>query len=175
MADHIFPVLLIKDLINEDGEPTTPFKLATGTKTSISHLPVLFFSCVVKKSTAHVGENTLNMHHPSAKGFSRYPRWYYTESKMVFFYVPHRRKIISSYNVVFCESFSSALAYTSQPYVESMDIVLDVSYIPYSTSSREKTGDIITFTQFEERDLLSEIFTVRKSVMNLMAIQRLHH
>ena len=30
--DHIFPVLPIKDLINKEGEPTTPFKLATGTK-----------------------------------------------------------------------------------------------------------------------------------------------
>ena len=28
-TDHIFLVLPIKDLINEDGEPTTPFKLAT--------------------------------------------------------------------------------------------------------------------------------------------------
>ena len=26
-TDHIFPVLLIKDLINEDGDPTTPYKL----------------------------------------------------------------------------------------------------------------------------------------------------
>ena len=26
---HIFLVLLIKDLINEDGDPTMPFKLAT--------------------------------------------------------------------------------------------------------------------------------------------------
>ena len=25
--DHIFPVLPIKDLINEDGDPTTPYKL----------------------------------------------------------------------------------------------------------------------------------------------------
>ena len=41
-ADHIFLVLPIKDLINEDGEPTTPFKLATDTKTSVSHLRVLF-------------------------------------------------------------------------------------------------------------------------------------
>ena len=32
MADHIFLVLTIKDLINEDGDPTTPFRLATGTK-----------------------------------------------------------------------------------------------------------------------------------------------
>ena len=34
---HIFPVLPIKDLINEDGNPTTPHKLATGTKLSVSH------------------------------------------------------------------------------------------------------------------------------------------
>ena len=26
-----------KNLINEDGDPTTPFKLATGTKPSVSH------------------------------------------------------------------------------------------------------------------------------------------
>ena len=38
--DHIFPVLPIKDLINEDGDPTTPYKLATGTKPSVSHLHV---------------------------------------------------------------------------------------------------------------------------------------
>ena len=31
----------------------------------------------------------------------------------------------------------------------------DVSYIPYATSSREQTGNIITFTQFEEGGLLS--------------------
>ena len=28
--DHIFPVIPIKDLINKDGDPTTPPKLATG-------------------------------------------------------------------------------------------------------------------------------------------------
>ena len=33
---RIFPVLTIKDLVNEDGNPTTPFKLATGTKSSIT-------------------------------------------------------------------------------------------------------------------------------------------
>ena len=37
-TDHIFPVLPIRDLINKDGEPTTPFKLATGKKPSVSHL-----------------------------------------------------------------------------------------------------------------------------------------
>ena len=36
-TDHIFPVLPIKNLINEDGDPTTPLKLATVTKPSLSH------------------------------------------------------------------------------------------------------------------------------------------
>ena len=45
--DYIFLILPIKYLINEDDEPTIPFKLATGTKPSVSHLHVLFFPCVV--------------------------------------------------------------------------------------------------------------------------------
>ena len=40
--DHIFTILPIKDLIKKDGEPTTPFKLATGAKPSVSHLRMLF-------------------------------------------------------------------------------------------------------------------------------------
>ena len=71
-------------------------------------------------------------------------------------YVPHIQKMISSYDIVFDESFSSALAYMSHPYSEAMDIQPSVSYIPYATSSRGENGDIITFTQFEERNLLSE-------------------
>ena len=55
-TDHIFPVLPIKDLINEDGDPTTPHKLATGTKPSVSHLRMLFYPHVVRKATAHVEE-----------------------------------------------------------------------------------------------------------------------
>ena len=38
----------------------------------------------------------------------------------------------------------------------AMSMCLSVSYIPYDTSSRGETGDIITFTHFEEGGLLSE-------------------
>ena len=31
-----------------------------------------------------------------------------------------------------------------------------VTYTPYATSSKEQTGDVITFTQFEEGNLISE-------------------
>ena len=60
------------------------------------------------------------------------------------------------YDVVFDESFYSELAYTSQPYAEVMAMRLSVSVIPYATSPREQTSDIITITNFEEENLLSE-------------------
>ena len=41
-ADHIFPVLPIKDLINKDGNPTMPHKLATGTVDAYSNIPKLY-------------------------------------------------------------------------------------------------------------------------------------
>ena len=68
-TDHIFPILPTKDLTNEDGELTTPCKLATGKKPSVSHLRVLFCPCVVVKATAHVGKKALNMRHQAQKGF----------------------------------------------------------------------------------------------------------
>ena len=67
--DQIFQVLPIKDLINEDGNPTMSFKIATGTKPSVSYLRVLFCPCVVPKATAHFGTKTLNMLHQAQKGF----------------------------------------------------------------------------------------------------------
>ena len=68
-TDHIFPVLLIKYIINEDGDTTTPHKLATGTKTSVSHLRVLFFPCVVRKATVHVETKMLNIRYQTQRDF----------------------------------------------------------------------------------------------------------
>ena len=71
-------------------------------------------------------------------------------------YVPCTRKIISSYDVIFDESFSSAFTYTSQPYSEAMVMRPDVTYTPCATSSRGKTDNIITFAQFEEGVILTK-------------------
>ena len=68
-------------------------------------------------------------------------------------YVPSTRKIISSYDVLFDESFSSALAYTSEPYSEAMAMRLAVTYTLYGTSPREQNGNIIMFAQFEEENI----------------------
>ena len=76
--------------------------------------------------------------------------------KVYLAYVPGTRKIISSYDVVFDESFSSPLSYTSQRYSESMKMRPAVTYSPYATFSKEQADDMITFAQFEEGNILTE-------------------
>ena len=68
-TNHMFPVLPIKNLVNHDGETSKPHKLATGTKPLVSKTRVLFCACVVRKSTAHIDTNTLNMHHQSKQNW----------------------------------------------------------------------------------------------------------
>ena len=92
-------------LINEDGDPTTPHKLATGVKPSVSHLRVVFFPCVVRKATAHVETKTLNMIHQAQKGFRGIFVGIPEHQKGYLVYITSTRKIISSYDVVFEEMF----------------------------------------------------------------------
>ena len=103
--DYIFLDLIIKDLINENGYPTTPHKLATCTKPSVSHLRVLFCPCVVRKATAHIETKTLNMRHQAQRGFRGIFVGIPEHRKGYLVYVPSTRKIIYSYDVVFDESF----------------------------------------------------------------------
>ena len=121
-------------MINKDGDPTTPYKPSTCTKPSVSHLRVLFFPCVVRKATAHFGTEALNMRHQAQIFFRSTFVGIPHHQKVYLVYVPSTRKIISSYDVVFDESFSSALAYTSQPYSEAMKMRTDVTYTPCDTS-----------------------------------------
>ena len=100
-TDHIFLVLPIKDMINEDGDPTTPFKFVTGTKTSVSHLRVLFCPCVVRKYTSYVDKKALNMRNQAQKSFRGIFVGIPQYQKEYLVYVPSSRKIISSYDVVF--------------------------------------------------------------------------
>ena len=109
-TDHIFPVLPIRDIINKDGDPTTPHKLATGTKPSVSQLRVLFSPCVLWKTTTHVKKTALNMRHQAQKGFRGILVGIPEHQKGYLVYVPCTRRIISSNGFIFDEFFFSALA-----------------------------------------------------------------
>ena len=107
---------------------------------------MLFCPCVERKATAHVETKALNIRHQAQNGFCGIFFGNPEHQKGYLVYVPSKRKIISSYDVVFDESFSSKLAYTSQPYSEGMKIRLAVKYKTCATCLREENGDIITFT-----------------------------
>ena len=112
---HISPVLPIKHLVNQDWEPTTPHKLATGKKTLASNLCVLFCPSILRKATAHVDTKALNMRHQPQKGFLGILVGIPQHQKGCLIYVPSTRKIVSSHVVVFDETFSCALACMSRP------------------------------------------------------------
>ena len=107
-------------------------------KPLVSHLRVLFFPCVVYKSTAHVGTKALTMRHQAQKCFRGIFVGIPQHQKVYLVYIPLTKKIISSCDVVFNESFSSVLAYTSQPYSEEMAIRTVVMYAHCATSSMKK-------------------------------------
>ena len=96
------------------------------------------------------------MHHQAQKGFCGIFVGIQHHQKVYIVYVPSTRKIISSYDVVFDEIFSSTLAYLPQPYSKAMAMRLAVTYTPCATYLRKQTGDIITFAQFEEGNILTK-------------------
>ena len=93
------------------------------------------------------------MRHQAQKGFRSIFVGIPQDQKGYLVYVRSTSKIISSYDVVFDESFSILLAYTSQPYSEAMVMRPEVAYTPCTTSLREQTSYIITFAQFEEGNI----------------------
>ena len=96
------------------------------------------------------------MRYQAQKGFSGIFVGIPHHKKGYLVYVPSTRKIISSYDVVFDENFSSELAYTSHPYSEPMAICPTVMYTPCATYSMEQTGNIITFEQFQEGNIVTK-------------------
>ena len=112
-TDHIFTVVPIKHLVNKYGQPTTPQKLSTGTKHSVSNLCVLLFRYVVQKKTAHVYKKALNMCHHPQKDFRGIFFGIPQHQKGYLVYINITQKIVSSHDSVFDKTFSSALAYTS--------------------------------------------------------------
>ena len=67
-AHHVFPVLLIKDLVNDQGEPCTPSELMHGEKPPVRQLRTLFCPVIVKKHTAMKDKKVVNMRHQAKKG-----------------------------------------------------------------------------------------------------------
>ena len=98
----------------------------------------------------------MNMRHQAQKGFRGIFVGIPQHQKVYLVYVPSTRNVILSYDVVFDKSFSSALSYTSRPYLEAMAMCPTVPFTPYAKSYKKQTGNVVTVAQFEEGGLLTE-------------------
>ena len=92
---------------------------------------------------------------PRSKGLSRYLHWNSTASKRVYCLCTTQTEDFIFVCCFLNGSLSSPLAYISQQNSEAMAVQLDVSYTLYAKYPKEQTGDIITFSQFEDGGLLS--------------------
>ena len=88
----------------------------------------------------HIETKTLNMRHQEQKGFRGIFVGIPQHQKGYLVYVPSTRKLILSYDVVFDESFSSALSYTSRPYSEAMAMRL---YLTFLRSEESQINQIV--------------------------------
>ena len=147
---HIFTVLPIKQLVNQDGEATTPQKLVTGTKPSVSNIRVLFCPFVVRKQTENIGRKALTICHQPQKGFRIIFVGITQHQKGYLIYIPSTQEIVSSHGVVFENRFPKELAYTSLTYSRSLATQPEVLYVLYAKTFHEQTRTFLTLINLEE-------------------------
>ena len=109
----------------------------------VRKLQCLIYACyfvhvLYKKLWRTLRQRRETLRHQAQKGFCGIFVGIPEHQKLYLVYVLSTRKVISSYDVVFDESFSSALAYMSRPYSEAMAMRLAVMYTLYATSLKEK-------------------------------------
>ena len=79
-------------------------------------------------------------------------------------------KQLNNMRLYFTKKKYNELAYTSHPYSEALTMRPSVSYILYTTSSHEQTGNIITFEKFEEVDLVENRRSAEKDKSNRLQL-----
>ena len=94
-------------MVNKDGEPATPHKMAAGMKPSVSNLNVLFYPCVLQKATAHVETKILNMSHQPQKYFRGIFVGISQNQKGYLIYVPITHKYFLHMAVYFTKKYSA--------------------------------------------------------------------
>ena len=115
-TDHIFPVLRIKHLVDKDSKTTIYYFKLVQVQIIQYHIYACYFAHLLYgKLLQLLTKKVLNLIHQAQKDFRRIFVVITQQQKVYIVHAPSTRKIISSYDVAFDESFSSAMAYMSQP------------------------------------------------------------
>ena len=151
-SHHICTVLPIKHLINQEGEPITLHKLANGTKYSVSNIRVLVCPCVVKKRLHTLTERRQTCVINHKRVFAIYLlEFHNTKKGTSSTYLVHKN--IFRHMTVYLTKTILVPWHTCHVHIQS-HLRRDQRSCTFHIIHHLK--NIITFSQFEEGDLLEK-------------------
>jgi hypothetical protein len=145
-ASRIFNVLPVKGLHDEHGNVATPRQLSLGTKPCIGHFRIFGCPIVARKwSTVQTSSGK-----QTERGVTGIFLGFDTNQKGYLFYSPGSHQIYISGDMIFDETFSTAIAATWQMHQDSLTFCPSQSHIPTSAMTMEQTGGINNFPSITE-------------------------
>jgi transposase InsO family protein len=138
---HIFNILPVKGLLDESGNVSTPYTLFHGEKPRINHFRVFGCPVVARKwSTPHTTSSK-----QTERGIRGIFLGFDYNQKGYVFYSPGSRQIYISGDVLFDETFGTAIATTWRMHHDSLALRPLTSSIPTMETPIEETGAIDNF------------------------------
>ncbi len=116
----MFNILLLKDLVTDDGIVTTPFALFVGTKPMVSHFRVFGCPCVAKRWTLSVDGKPEDNSKGTQRGIRGMHFGFSPNQKGLLLYVLFTRQIVISGDVIRDKTFAPTAAETWIPFHDAL-------------------------------------------------------
>ena len=134
---NIFPV---KNLVNKNGFPATPFELFFNEKPRIGHLRVFGCPCVFKKWTITSHDGKVQQNKTSQRAVKGVFVGLPTNQQGYLIFMPQSQHIAVSHDVTFDEQFHTAVITNWKPYQDAMTLRPQSSHIHTEDDTLEHTG-----------------------------------
>ncbi len=147
-ATAVFNILPVGGLYDKDGQATSPHELMTGRKAMIADFRVFGCPAVAKKWKCRI--NGKDLEKQTQRGIRCVFLGFPANQRGYLLYVPASREIVVSGDVLFDETFASAIATTWKPFHDSLTLRPKGSAIPDPNTLIESTGTVASVPTFDE-------------------------
>jgi transposase InsO family protein len=152
-AASVFNILPVKNLYNTEGDIASPHELFTGLKPLISNYRVFGCPVVAKRWVVSIdGRETVHCTEKGIRGiFIGFP----PNQKGHLIFLPGSRTIAVSGDVMFDETFYSAIATTWRRFADGIALQPERSALPGPNTTLENTGDLSDHIQAQGDDFFA--------------------
>jgi hypothetical protein len=159
-AASVFNILPVKNLYNTEGDIASPHELFTGSKPLISNYRVFGCPVVAKRWVVSIdGRETVHCTEKGIRGiFIGFP----PNQKGHLIFLPGSRTIAVWGDVMFDETFYSAIATTWRRFADGIALQPERSALPRPNTTLENTGDLSDHIQAQGMTSLQLIMILRR-------------